>query len=143
MEAPMSAQPEYFLDTAFAIALASKSDAFHQDALELAARLKKTRARLVTTRAVLLEIGNALSKRRYREGSASLLAALETDPQVRIMSLTNQLYHEALHLFRTRPDKEWGLTDCVSFVVMQQMGITDALTTDDHFRQAGFRVLLA
>ena len=139
----MSAQPEYFLDTAFAIAPASKSEAFHQDALELAGRLKKTRARLITTRAVFLEIGNALSKQRYREGAATLLGALEADPQVRIIPLTNQLYHEALGLFQTRPDKEWGLTDCVSFVVMQRMGITEALTTDDHFRQAGFRVLLA
>ena len=82
----MSTQAEYFLDTAFAIALASKSDVFHQDAIELAKSLKTTRA---------------------------------------------------------RPDKAWGLTDCVSFVVMQQTNITDALTTDDHFRQAGFRVLLA
>ena len=68
----MSTQPEYFLDTAFAIALVSKSDVFHQDAIELAKSLKTTRARLVTTRAVFLEIGNALSKQRYREGAADL-----------------------------------------------------------------------
>ena len=83
------------------------------------------------------------SKQRYREGAVILLGALEADPQVHIISLTSQLYHEALGLFQARADKEWGLTDCVSFVVMQQMNITDALTTDDHFRQAGFRVLLA
>ena len=73
----MSTQPEYFLDTAFAIALASKSDVFHQDAIELAKSLKTTRARLVTTRAVLLEIGNALSKQRYREGAVTLLGAMK------------------------------------------------------------------
>ena len=73
----MSAPPEYFLDTAFAIALASKSDVFHQDAIELAKSLKTTRARLVTTRAVLLEIGNALSKQRYREGAVTLLGAMK------------------------------------------------------------------
>jgi len=139
----MSTQPEYFLDTSYAIALASKSDAFHQQALELAGRLKETRAHLITTRAVLIEIGNALSKQRYREGAVALLGALEVDPQVRIISLTDQLYQQALNLFRTRPDKEWGLTDCVSFVVMQQMGISDALTTDSHFHQAGFQVMLA
>jgi uncharacterized protein len=139
----MSTQHEYFLDTAFAIALASRSDAFHSTALELAANLKTNRARLVTTRAVLLEIGNALAKHRYREGAVALLGALESDPHVQIVSLTTQLYHEALHLFQSRTDKEWGLTDCVSFAVMQRAGITDALTTDDHFRQAGFRVLLA
>ena len=139
----MSTPPEYFLDTAFAIALASKSDAFHQPALELAGHLRETRAQLVTTWAVLLEIGNALAKQRHREGGATLLAALEADPSVRIISLTNQLDHEALRLFGARPDKEWGLTDCMSFAVMERAGITDALTTDEHFRQAGFRVLLA
>jgi predicted nucleic acid-binding protein len=139
----MSPQPEFFLDTAFAIALASRKDAYHQTALELAGNLKESRARLVTTRAVLLEIGNALAKERYREAAGALLSSLEADPNVQIVSLTNQLYREALRLFQSRPDKEWGLTDCVSFVVMQRAGITSALTTDEHFRQAGFQALLA
>jgi len=64
------------------------------------------------------------------------------DPQVDIVLLTEELYQQALALFRGRLDKEWGLIDCVSFVVMQERGLTDALTTDEHFEQAGFRVLL-
>jgi predicted nucleic acid-binding protein len=71
-----------------------------------------------------------------------LLDSLEQDPQVEIVLLTEELYQQALSLFRDRPDKEWGLIDCVSFVVMQERGITNALTTDEHFEQAGFRILL-
>jgi predicted nucleic acid-binding protein len=57
---------EVFLDTSFAIALSSEQDKYHQRALELAEQLEKAGSRLVTTRAVQLEIGNALSKQRYR-----------------------------------------------------------------------------
>ncbi len=55
--------------------------------------------------------------------------------------LTDELYQQAFDLFRDRPDKEWGLIDCASFVVMQR-GLTEALTPDEHFEQAGFRALL-
>ena len=133
---------EVFLDAAFAIALSSPNDFFHQQAVHLADQLQDAGTHLVTTRAVLLEIGNALSKQRYRHAAVSLLKALEADPMVTIIPLTEQLYERSFQLFRERPDKEWGLIDCVSFVVMQERGIWEALTTDGHFQQAGFRVML-
>lgn len=133
---------EVFLDTAYAIALSVESDEHHARAEELADLLEAAATRLVTTRAVLLEIGNALSKKRYRKAAVELLDSLEHDPQVEILSLTEELYEKALELFRNRPDKEWGLVDCVSFVVMQERGLTEALTTDEHFEQAGFHPLL-
>jgi predicted nucleic acid-binding protein len=111
-------------------------------ALELADGIERQRTRLITTRAVLLEIGNALSKQRYRAAAADLLSSLESDPLVEIVSLTSDLYSQAFELFRDRPDKEWGMTDCASFVVMQAHDLTHALTSDDHFEQAGFRALL-
>jgi len=70
------------------------------------------------------------------------LAALEADPKVDIVPLSESLYARAIQRYRERPDKEWGLTDCVSFLVMQDRGRTEALTTDEHFQQAGFRALL-
>ena len=52
------------------------------------------------------------------------------------------LFHRARELFRERPDKQWGITDCISFVVMQEHDVTEALTADQHFEQAGHRALL-
>jgi predicted nucleic acid-binding protein len=96
----------------------------------------------VTTQAILLEIGNALSKQRYRVAAIQLLESLEADPSIEVVLLTNELYRLAFNLFKEREDKEWGLVDCISFIVMQERGITDALTADTHFQQAGFRTLL-
>src|SRR5882724_2175518 len=135
-------EAEVFLDTAYAIALSSPNDQFHARAVDLADQLEALGTRLVTTRAVLLEIGNALSKQRYRQAAVRLLDALEMDAKVEIVPLSEQLYARAVQLYRERPDKEWGLTDCVSFLVMQDHGLTDALTTDEHFQQAGFPALL-
>lgn len=133
---------EVFLDAAYAIALAAPRDQHHQEALALANQLEGTRTRLITTRAVVLEIGNALAKLRYRRAAVELLNALEHDPQVEIVPLSEELYRQAIHLYQVRPDKEWGLTDCVSFTVMQERGLTQALTPDEHFQQAGFQALL-
>jgi hypothetical protein len=131
-----------FLDTAYAIALASATDEFHLQALALAEELEPSGTRLLTTWAVLLEIGNALSKVQYRHAAIQLLCSLRTDPSVEIIPHSDQLFDQALKLYSERPDKEWGLTDCVSFVVMQARSMTEALTTDEHFQQAGFRALL-
>lgn len=134
--------PDVFLDTAYAIALSSPSDLFHRQAISLAGELEATSARLITTRAVLVEIGNALSKRRYRSAGIRLIDSLEADPNVEIVAFSEQLYSRALQLYRDRPDKEWGLTDCISFIVMRDRGIASALATDEHFAQAGFRALM-
>ncbi len=131
-----------FLDTAYAIALSSPTDAYHQRAVELADQLETLKGRLVTTRAVVIEIGNAQSKPRYRSAAVVLLDALDADPRVEIIAVTEDLYSRALTLCRARPDKKWGLTDCMSFVVMRERGITEALTSDEDFEQASFRALL-
>ena len=133
---------EVFLDTADAIALSSLSDDFHQRAVQLAREIRAAETRLVTTRAIMLEIGNALSRQARRHAGIRLLAAHEVDSRVEIVRLSEQLYERAWLLFRERPDKEWGLTDCVSFIVMQDRGLTEALTTDEHFQQAGFQPLM-
>lgn len=133
---------EVFLDTAYAIALSSRTDAFHSKALEVAKQLKIDSTKLVTTRAVLLEIGNALAGQRFRTGAVKLLDALENDPSVGIVPLTENLYTQAFALYKARPDKEWGLVNCLSFVVMRERKISDELTTDAHFQQAGYTALL-
>lgn len=133
---------EVFLDTSFAIALSSVTDQNHARAVELANQIESNSTHLVTTQAILLEIGNALSRQRYRASAIELLESLETDSNIEVVLLTSDLYRFAFNLFKKREDKEWGLVDCISFIVMQDRGITDALTADTHFQQAGFRALL-
>jgi uncharacterized protein len=133
---------EIFLDTGYAIALSVESDEHHELAEKLAEQLEAEQTHIVTTRAILLEIGNALSKERYRKAAIELLDALEQDATVEIIPLSEELFARALELFRKRPDKEWGLVDCVSFIVMEERRLTEALTPDKHYEQAGFRALL-
>src|SRR5215470_3316240 len=90
----------------------------------------------------MVEIGNALGKQRHREAAVILLDALERDPTVEIIPVTEELSSRGFELYKHRPDKEWGLTDCISFVVMQERDLTKSLTTDSHFQQAGFEALL-
>ena len=136
------AETEVFLDTAYAIALSAPGDSRHEQAVSLARWIEASSIRLVTTRAVLLEIGNALAKARYRKAAVDLLDAIESDERVQVVALSEVLWGSAYRLYRDRRDKEWGMIDCVSFVVMEDQNITDALTTDEHFQQAGFRALL-
>src|SRR4051812_29654224 len=108
-----------FLDTAYAIALISPYDTFHVRARELSLELETSSTQVVTTRAVMLELGNALSKQRFRHVAVQLLDTLEADPRIEIVRLSEELYAEAYKLYRTRTDKEWGLIDCVSFALMR------------------------
>jgi predicted nucleic acid-binding protein len=87
---------------------------------------------------VLTEIGNALSGLRWRKLAVDMLNDLRTDPNIQIITVDTTVFGQALNLFAARLDKEWGLTDCISFVVMQAHGVNQTLTTDRHFEQAGF-----
>lgn len=95
-----------FLDTAYAIALSSSKDAHHQKAIQLAEQIESNSVKLVTARAVVLEIGNALARSQHRQAAAALLQSLERDPNVEIVPLTEQIYAQGLDLFQNRPDKE-------------------------------------
>jgi hypothetical protein len=133
---------EVFVDTAFVVALASRQDQYHAVATALVPRFGSG-TRMVTTRAVCLEIGNTLASEQHRQKGVELLTGMEKDPRFEIIPLTDDLYADGMALFAERRDKEWSLTDCVSFLVMQRRGIRRALTADNHFRQAGFEPLLA
>jgi len=71
-----------------------------------------------------------------------LLQFILTDPTVEVIATDSDLIHSGLQLFQSRQDKEWGLVDCTSFIIMQDRGLTEALTSDEHFEQAGFVALL-
>lgn len=96
---------------------------------------------LITTDAVLLEIGNALA-RGFKEQAAEVIEDFLTSSEVDIVNLDSALFQSAFELYRTHKDKFRGMTDCVSFVTMRERGIVDALTNDKDFRQAGFNALM-
>ena len=74
--------------------------------------------------------------------SSTFCRTSRSDPNVHIIPASHDLFQQGCELYFKRPDKNWSLTDCTSFVVMKEYGLTDALTTDHHFEQAGFTVLL-
>ena len=131
-----------FLDSSYAIALASVNDEYHQNAVAVSREIVARKLHVITTRAVCCEIGNALAKPRYRSTAVEFLELLERSATAQIIALREDIYYSALELFRGRSDKDWGLTDCISFVVMQQHSISEALTSDEHFEQAGYTALL-
>lgn len=128
-----------FVDTGYFLALLNSHDEYHQPALILADQLD---CKLITTEAILTEIGNALAKLQWRGLAVDTLNDLRDDKDVEILSISPDLFSKALKFYSSRMDKEWGLTDCISFVVMNDRKLTDALTTDHHFEQAGFKALL-
>lgn len=128
-----------FADTFFYLALLDQRDPSHARALELS----KCQRVVLTTEFILLELGNACARAEDHADFLALLAGIRASPRARVVPLDTRLLRRGLDLFADQPDKNWSLTDCVSFVVMQDEELTDALTGDCHFEQAGFRALLA
>ena len=128
-----------FVDTLFVIALINRRDQYHQRASELANKYEGHP--LLTTDSVLLEIGNALT-RNFRKQSIEIIEEFYASEETEIIHLNPQLLRQAFEQYKMYQDKEWGLVDCVSFVVMRQTGIGRALTFDQHFVQAGFTALM-
>lgn len=127
-----------FADAFFYVACLNRADQHHDKVMVAASQ---PLGRLVTTRWVLMEVVDALAASESRSRLAAFIRALEMDPETTIVEARPTLFQRGLKLFDERPDKEWTLTDCISFVVMADEGLTDALTGDHHFEQAGFRAL--
>jgi uncharacterized protein len=131
----------YFLDTSYLVALTHKRDQYHKEAVSVSKTLKEP-VRLVTTSAVLMEFGNMFSSVHLRSNVFSYLQLLKNDKHTEIVFISEELFASGLTMFGKYQDKEWGLVDCLSFIVMKEYGITHALTSDEHFEQAGFTILL-
>jgi hypothetical protein len=129
-----------FADTFHFLALLKTDDPCHTQAVKLhRVRWQK----LVTTDCVILETGDACCEPQDHGDFLALYDSLPKDSRVEIVRLTPELLERGVSLFRSRVDKNWPLTDCISFVVMQERDLTEALTADHHFEQAGFKALLA
>ena len=128
-----------FADTSFYAAILNRRDELHVRAKIAAAKIA---SRILTTEFVLIETANFCTAGRRRAAYLQLLDRLHQDVDVEIIPATSIDFQRGLELFAARPDKQWSLTDCISFVVMQERGLSEALTADRHFEQAGFMMLL-
>lgn len=128
-----------FLDTEYLIALINKRDNLHEIA---AAASKKFHGPFLTTQLVLIELANSLCQPAQRPLALAIIERMQIDPLTTIVEVTSERYEKALLLYKKRSDKTWGMIDCFSFITMDEFGIKQALTFDEHFRQAGYKVPL-
>jgi predicted nucleic acid-binding protein len=127
-----------FADAFYFFALLSDKDERHGAAVEFT---KTFSGRLVTTEWVMTELADGLASSKRRGMFLQTRQRLLSSPNYHVVPLQSALFEEGITLFDSRADKEWSLTDCISFIVMQREGITEALTGDHHFEQAGFTAL--
>ncbi len=126
-----------FADTSFFLALLNIKDPAHEKASSFEGAFN-----LITTTWVMIEVGDALSTPNNRQMFSELWTTLNTSPDAEILPPDETALAGGLELFKARQDKFWSLTDCLSFQAMRAFGLTEALTTDHHFQQAGFIALL-
>lgn len=130
----------FFMDTAFVLALLNSKDPFHHEAKALIPRVRTAREILLHD-GILIEVANSLAG-KDRQAAVDFIERVYKTANTKIAAVTRKLVKQALELYGKRLDKAWGLTDCMSFVLMQEEGLSDALTMDHHFEQAGFRIML-
>ena len=131
-----------FVDASGWIALVNANDTLHQQSVRLFEQRLNDGRGFVTSSVVLLEVGNWLSPVPLRRLASGLMERIEHSTRVQVVELTPELYRKGWQLYRERPDKDWGVIDCVSFTIMQERNIVEALSGDRHFQQAGFVALL-
>ena len=125
-------------DTAFFIAFLNPRDRHHARAVEL---MSDHPGPIVTTQWVLAELGNYLSARSNRGLFVPFVRDLPSDPRYEIIPVEPRQFEAGCALFDARPDKEWSVTDCISMVILNERRLTEVLTWDHHFQQAGFTIL--
>lgn len=128
-----------FIDTMYVVALVNENDEYHEQASDLSDKYEHSS--FVTTDAVLLEIANALA-RKYKKQAVEIIEDFRSSDDVEIVHLNPSLFEKAFKRYKSYIDKTWSLTDCISFEVMKERSLTDALTGDKHFEQTGFKRLM-
>jgi len=134
---------EVFLDTAGWLALLNATEPLHDEAKRVWGRLASRRTKVVLTDWIIAETGNGMARTVLRKTFRESLLRLISSEMADVAQVSRDLMLRGVDLYHNRPDKTWGLVDCVSFVVMEDNGIQEAFTPDRHFTQAGFTPLLA
>jgi len=127
------------VDSSFYVALLCRGDQYHARATELGASY---RGQQITTEFILLEVANFVARSATRSVFGELLRQLRADPQTVVVPCNAERFASGVAFYLARPDKDWSLTDCISFQVMAELGLSEALTSDHHFEQAGFKALM-
>jgi len=129
------------LDTSGLIAVSFRTEAAHAAARRQMTALAAARARFVMHQGITIELLETLASVNLRHEALRILDSLQQDAaagNLEVYELSGALVDRGLLLFRSRPDQEWGLTDCISFVLMRELQLSEAFTLDHHFEQAGF-----
>jgi predicted nucleic acid-binding protein len=127
------------LDTGYFVALFTPNDSLHERAVEWSSHVNEP---LLVTEYVLLECVNSFSRPKDRASAHALVEHVQSNPAYEVIYASRRLFEGGLRLHRERPDKQWSLTDCISFNLMIERGVKRALAYDHHFEQAGFEALL-
>lgn len=131
-----------FADSDYWIAMFNPREELHERAPKVAQSLHPVH--IVTSEMVLAEVLNFFSGRGdvLRKFAAEAVERITKDPNVTVVPQTRDQFRRALQRFKDRPDKQWSLTDCASFLVMEERDLKEALAHDHHFEQAGVQALL-
>lgn len=133
---------DVFMDSAGFLALWDGGDQHHAAAVRVQQDLVRKRCRFVTSEYIVDETATLLLIRHSHQAAADFLQTIENSEALRLEWIGPERFHSAIVLFQRHSDKEWSFTDCVSFTLMRELQIKNAFTTDRHFKQAGFVVLL-
>jgi predicted nucleic acid-binding protein len=131
-----------FVDTAALIALGDKGDRFHHQALKVRDNLKRANRKLITTNAVILELASYFRQTKHRLTAIKLIESINRSKKWRCITVDEILMEHGFNKYKKMSDKDWSLVDCISMLVAEEQGITEIFTTDHHFEQAGFAILL-
>jgi uncharacterized protein len=131
-----------FIDAACLVSLINPKDSMHTSAIEALTGVDG--AELHITDAVLTEVLNYYAERGeyLRQEALNLVKNLMNREDLNLIYTSKYVFHLALERFEDRQDKGYSLTDCMSMVIMEMNGVQDILTSDRHFTQAGFRILM-
>jgi len=130
-----------FADTFYWIALLNPRDTWHSQVIKVSQELSNSP--LVISDGIIDELFAYSSKRGdlLRLKVSELHKSFLKDPNMQIISYTPEIRQKAINLYEQRPDKGYSLVDCISMVIMKEMGISEVLTNDKHFTQEGFTIL--
>lgn len=134
-------KPTFFLDTSYIIALEITNEQAHQPVLQYWLTLALTQPHLITTTYIFDEVVTFFNSRNLHSKAVEIGNRLLESPEIELIEVDEDLFKQGWSYFQKYRDKSYSLTDCLSFIIMEQRAITIALTLDHHFLQAGFQKL--